>query len=264
MVSKTFEDSVYHFTEDIFKQLLDTFQGKTMGKDVSLDIMMNGFFGDKGKGKNVILKQEISNNIDKDKNEKMALPIKLLKLSEIHNSFKASKSQEEYYRENGSSEDILQYVRIPGKAFGEKWCEKLCKEHFKLDNRLSSGHDHCKLNKKIEQKSARYGGNGAEWKWQHIEMKHEWDYIILCGLEFLGFRFYIASRKIIEDLINKKVITGQGAKDEKGVAQAQQAYWFMKSNFKKKTLQFNNYFTEINDEKSLTNYIHMSISSTPL
>tara|TARA_Y100000389_G_C17443738_1_gene510276 strand:- start:943 stop:2184 length:1242 start_codon:yes stop_codon:yes gene_type:complete len=40
----TFKDGVYYFTEDIFNQLLHLFQGKTLGKDVTLDILMNTFF----------------------------------------------------------------------------------------------------------------------------------------------------------------------------------------------------------------------------
>ena len=40
----TFKDGVYYFTEDIFKQLLHTFQGKTLGKDVTFDLLMNTFF----------------------------------------------------------------------------------------------------------------------------------------------------------------------------------------------------------------------------
>ena len=173
-----------------------------------------------------------------------------------HANFRASRTQEEYYRENGSPESILQYVRLPGKTFGEKWCESLCKEHFNMDRRSDSSHDHTKLGKTIEQKSARYGGNGAEWKWQHIEMSHNWDYLLLTGLEFNGFRFYIASRDKVEELIGEGVITGQGKQDENGVAQPQQAYWFVVSNFIKKGKNFTDYFTVLTDEQSLIDYIN--------
>ena len=107
---------------------------------------------------------------------------------------------------------LLQYVRLQGKTFGEKWCEKLAREYFNLDPRKGSGHDHCKLNKTIEQKSSRYGSNGADWKWQHIEMKHHFDYLLLTGLDFNGFNFYITKRSLVEELINKNIITGQGKK----------------------------------------------------
>ena len=186
----------------------------------------------------------------------MAISLNQLEAMTTHMNFRASRTQEEYYRENGSPESILQYARLAGKTYGEKWGESLCKEHFNMDRRSDSSHDHTKLGKTIEQKSSRYGGNGAEWKWQHIEMSHNWDYLLLTGLEFNGFRFYIASRDKVEELIGEGVITGQGKQDENGVAQPQQAYWFVVSNFIKKGKNFTDYFTVLTDEQSLIDYIN--------
>ena len=91
------------------------------------------------------------------------------------------------------------------------------KEYFNLETRSDSGHDHVKNGNTLEQKSARWHGNGNDWKWQHIEMTHHWDYLLLCGLDFNNIKYYIASRKIVEDLIKNGIITGQGKKDENGV-----------------------------------------------
>ena len=107
-----------------------------------------------------------------------------LLLLKSHQDFKPSKTQLEYYIENKASPQILQYVTLQGKTFGEKYMEKIAKEYFNLEKRINSSHDHIKLGKKIEQKSARYGSDGSEWKWQHIEMKHDWDYLLICGLDF--------------------------------------------------------------------------------
>jgi len=186
----------------------------------------------------------------------MAVSLSHLESLTTHVNFRPSRTQEEYYRDNGSPESILQYVRLPGKTFGEKWCESICKEHFNMDQRSDSSHDHTKEGKTIEQKSSRFGGNGAEWKWQHIEMSHNWDYLLLTGLEFTGFRFYITGREKVEELIREVVITGQGKKDENGVAQPQQAYWFDQSNFRRKNKNFTDYFTELMDEQSLIDYIN--------
>ena len=41
-------------------------------------------------------------------------------------------------------------------------------------------------------------------------------------------------RDKVEELIGEGVITGQGKQDENGLAQPQQAYWFVVSNFIKK------------------------------
>ena len=193
----------------------------------------------------------------------IAITMNTLRSLIIHQNFKPSKTQEDYYKENGAPEEILQYVRLAGKTFGEKWCEQLCKEYYNMDSRSNSTHDHCKMGKSIEQKSARYGGNGAGWKWQHIEMSHEWDYLLLTGVEFQGFRFYITDRSKVEELIGEGVITGQGKKGVDGVAQPQQAYWFEISNFVKKNKNFTDYFTELADEQSLIDYIQTSTSSTP-
>ena len=165
---------------------------------------------------------------------KHGLSIRKLRSLELHKSFKKPKSQYEYYKLNGSPKDILQYVKLQGKTFGEKYAEGLCQEYFNMDKKTDSSHDHIKLNKTIEQKSARYGKGGEEWKWQHIEMNHNWDYLLICGLEFNGFRFYIATRKVIEFLIIHGVITGQGKKNKIGVAMPQEGYWFTKSNFYQK------------------------------
>ena len=85
--------------------------------------------------------------------------------------------------------------------------ERIAKEHFKLEDRTDSGL-HVKLTKMIEQKSAKYA-NGDDWKWQHIEMSHSWDYLLLCGLDFKEIKFYIAPRKTVEDLIKDNIITGK-------------------------------------------------------
>ena len=183
------------------------------------------------------------------------LSIKKLRSLDLHQSFEKPGSQYEYYKLNGSPEDILRYVKLQGKTFGEKYAEGICQEYFNMSKKTDSSHDHIKLNKTIEQKSARYGKCGEEWKWQHIEMNHNWDYLLVCGLEFNGFRFYIASRKIIEYLIIQGVITGQGKKNNRGIAVPQEGYWFTKSNFVKQNLQFENYFTEIYNERNLITYI---------
>ena len=179
---------------------------------------------------------------------------KLSKLH-VHKHFKPPKSQLDYYLENDSAKEIIQYVNLQGKTFGEKYMEQIAKEYFNMNARTSSTHDHIKLNKTIEQKSARYHANGGDWKWQHIEMKHEWDYLLLCGLDFKDVKFHIASRKVVEVLIEQGIIVGQGKKVN-NVAQPQQAYWFSKSDFKKHDKNFNCYFEEVIDEASLISYLN--------
>ena len=173
------------------------------------------------------------------------------KLNELqaHMAFKKPKSQEEYYIKYKSPEYILQYARISsGKTFGEQYMESIAKEYFKMDKRVSSTHDHIKNGKTIEQKSARYHANGSDWKWQHIELSHAWDFLLLTGLDIDCVRFYVAPRETVYQLIELRVITGQGKKDN-----PQQGYWFSRSDFKKNNLVFTDYFTELFGEQDLVN-----------
>lgn len=187
---------------------------------------------------------------------------KLISLK-CHQTFKLPKTQIDFYKENNAHIEILKYVELTGKSFGEKYMEALASEYFNLCKRESSesksgsgsGHDHTKNSKRIEQKSARYHACGGDWKWQHIEMKHAWDYLLLCGLDFQDIKYYIASRTVVEKLINEGVIVGQGKKVD-GVAQPQQAYWFSRSDFKKHNKLFSDYFVMVRDESELIQYLN--------
>ena len=189
------------------------------------------------------------------KNTKNGLNCKILKSLVSHRKFKIEKTQYDFYKKNNASQEILKYTNLQGRTFGEKYMESIACEYFNLDKRSSSTHDHIKCNKKIEQKSARYHANGNSWKWQHIELDHDWDYLLLTGLDFNEIVFYIGTKRIVKLLIQKKIITGQGKKDKSGISKPQQAYWFSKCVFKKNNLDFNKYFTKVLNEKELIDYI---------
>ena len=142
------------------------------------------------------------------------------------------KTQYQYYQEHDAPPEILMLVELPGKTFGEKCMEQITRYHYNMEPRYDSGHDHRKLGYTIEEKSARYHANGGDWKWQHIEMKHPWSYLFLSGLDFHRIRNYIATRETVESLISMGIVTGQGKKSDEGVANAQQGYWFSRSDFK--------------------------------
>jgi hypothetical protein len=189
----------------------------------------------------------------------VGLNINALEKLVAHLNFIVPKTQLDYYIDNDSSPEILKYVGLQGKTFGEKYMEPIAREFFNMEKRTNSSHDHSKNNKLIEQKSARYHANGSDFKWQHIEMNHEWDFLLLTGLEFNSIVFYIATRKIVEQLIEEGIITGQGKKDDNGVASPQQAYWFQRTDFKKKSKSITDYFTVVSSEEELVNYIEQSV-----
>ena len=176
-----------------------------------------------------------------------------IKKMKFYQGWEDPRSQYDQYRENGSPPFILKLAKLEGKCFGARM-EKLARERFNFDKPTDSSHDHKKNGKTFEQKSGRWYKCGGDWKWQHIEMKHEWEYLLLLGVDYLDFKFYIASRDIVEQLIKEGIITGQGKKIN-GKAQAQQAYWFRRSDFKKKNKNITDYFTTINNEEDLIDYI---------
>ena len=171
------------------------------------------------------------------------------------------KTQYQYYQEKGSPPEILMFVELPGKTFGEKYMEQITRCHYNMEPRDDSGHDHRKLGYAIEEKSARYHANGGDWKWQHIEMKHPWAYLFLSGLDFHRIRNFIASRETVESLISMGIVTGQGKKSDEGVANAQQGYWFSRSDFAKHGKSFLDYFHEIKNEEELIQFITQQSST---
>jgi len=148
----------------------------------------------------------------------------------------------------------MKYVELSPAAFGARM-EAIAREYLGLRNRIGSGHDHSVNDKTIEQKSSRYTAKGGEWMWQHIEIKHDWDYLLICGLNFHRIQFYISPRHKIERLIEVGVITGQGKKDTAGITEPQQAYWFSKKNFVKNNVEFSDYFTEVDSSESLNDFV---------
>ena len=68
-MSNNFNNGVYNFTEAVFKQLIDIFQGQTMGKDVTLDILMKEFFEESNV--NIIIEEEQAEQPEQEnKNER--------------------------------------------------------------------------------------------------------------------------------------------------------------------------------------------------
>lgn len=188
------------------------------------------------------------------KHKSTGLTIEKLNQLSSHINFVPPKTQLQHYVLNNAHPEIIKYVELSGKTFGEKFMEDLTQEWFKLDKRSDSSHDHKKCGKTIEQKSARYHANGTDWKWQHIEMNHQWDILLLCGLDYQMIRYFVATREVVHNLIENGIVTGQGKK-ENGIANAQQGYWFSRSDFKRKNKKFTDYFTEILSERDLIQFL---------
>ena len=77
---------------------------------------------------------------------KLGLTISVLKLLKSDINFTKPISQEDFYNKNGGPEEILKYVRLQGKTYGVAM-EQIAKEHFNMDVRTSTRHDHKKTEK---------------------------------------------------------------------------------------------------------------------
>lgn len=157
------------------------------------------------------------------------------------------KTQYDLYKKQNSPYEIAKLAIPTGKTFGA-FAETITNKFFKMDPRNGSGHDHNKINKKIELKSVRYTTSGKLSKFQHIEMQNDWEYLMLFVLNFDCIEYYITSREIVQQLIDCNVITGQGK-----YGKPAQGYWFDFTSFKNKKV--NDFFTKIETEKDLIEYL---------
>lgn len=143
-------------------------------------------------------------------------------------------SQLERYKQKGSPDYIIKFIKMGGGATMGSILEKFARFQFQcLKKRLSgeeqSGYDHrIEIDDKnifIEQKSSGHWGiNG--YKWQHVEPKHEWKLLLLCGIDYDNIHFWAIDRKIFDKLVTENKIKNQGSKT------SSQGYWFNYSDVK--------------------------------
>ena len=92
-------------------------------------------------------------------------------------SIKSRVSRYDYYKSLGACETILSFTKSEGKTFGTDM-EKLVIEWFQLGKRTNTQNDATYLDRKIEIKSSRYWGCEKSYKFQHIELDHDFDVLL--------------------------------------------------------------------------------------
>ena len=96
----------------------------------------------------------------------------------------------------------------------------------------------------IEQKSSgNWSNNDLDFKFQHIETKHKWDILLLCGIGYNNISFYGLKRNTFNMLIDMKKITNQGSKN----GNSSEGFWFNFKNVKE-------FVTEIHTTKQLLQF----------
>ena len=128
-----------------------------------------------------------------------------------------SRTQYEYYATNTKDEHILSLARISNaKAYGS-WMEKIHDEALGLvhdfsDTRWDSLDQD---NKRVEQKSARFGGGDGDIRnpfWNHLKPEHPWDYTLLTFLNFQEIEVFYLSKEDCRRYVDEGLIKPQGRK----------------------------------------------------
>ncbi len=131
---------------------------------------------------------------------------------------KASKeTQRERYRRLNASPEILRIIDIGGGPAMGTTLESYARYYFSpsLKERSSTGHDHTVNDKKLEQKSSGLWDKTEDsFKWQHIEVDHNWNGLLLAGILPQKIVFWGLTRKNFLELVEAGKVTNQGNKEK--------------------------------------------------
>lgn len=156
-------------------------------------------------------------------------------------SGKLNPTQIERYESQGSPEQIKRFIRIGGGPKMGVTLEEYARFKFtilkKREKGKNTGYDH-KINMEageqeesipfyVEQKSSGHWGTD-DFKWQHVEIKHKWHILLLCGIGYQEVKFWLMNRTTFERLIHEKKITNQGNKEN----DSSEGMWFNYSDVK--------------------------------
>ena len=138
-------------------------------------------------------------------------------------------SQLERYKIKNSPHYILKFISIGGGAKMGTTLEDFARFKFpslkKRDPGNNTGYDQkITLPSKeiyVEQKSSGHWGE-KDYTWQHVEVKHKWDILLLCGIDYLEISFWVMNRVVFNKLSEEKKITNQGNK----TGESTEGMWF--------------------------------------
>ena len=151
-----------------------------------------------------------------------------------------NKTQLDYYIENNSHEGTINLVKLNNKTFGERM-QSIITEVLNLDPPLNTSHDARKNELKFEIKSSRYWVRTEDFKWQHIMEHHDYDYLILAGLDFDEIILYCISKNKLKELKEIGTIKQQGGAEGQGL-------WFCRKNL-------SDYLFKIDSKFEFYNYL---------
>jgi hypothetical protein len=153
----------------------------------------------------------------------------------------AKPTQLQRYEMKKSPEYIKKFIAIGGGPKMGTTLEQYARFKFKNLQKRSkgkneTGYDHLinigAQNILIEQKSSGHWGDD-DYKWQHVEDKHKWNMLLLCGIDYTDIMFWGMDRKTFNRLISEKKITNQGNK----LGESSEGVWFNFSDVKDSLLE---------------------------
>lgn len=145
-------------------------------------------------------------------------------------SGKEKPSQLQRYEAKNAPDCIKKFIAIGGGPKMGTTLEQYARFHFKIlqkrdKGKEETGYDHIiKVDTKtirVEQKSSGHWGED-DYKWQHVEEKHKWNMLLLCGIDYSSIKFWGMDRKTFNRLISEKKITNQGNK----TGESSEGMWF--------------------------------------
>jgi hypothetical protein len=176
----------------------------------------------------IVFIEEVTNeNENENENEKTIIKTKYDCFWEQHGDGKPS--QTERYEKHNSPIGILKFIRIGGGPKMGITLENYARFEFsclqKRDKGKNTGYDH-KISLEsqeicVEQKSSGHWGE-SDYKWQHVEEKHKWHILLLCGIDYHEIHFWVMNRTIFYKLIEEKKITNQG----NNTGESSEGMWF--------------------------------------
>ena len=149
---------------------------------------------------------------------------------------KEKPNQLQRYEAKGSPESIKKFIAIGGGPKMGTTLEQFARFRFPTLQKRSkgkdqTGYDHLiQVGNKtvyVEQKSSGHWGE-SDFKWQHVEDKHMWNILLLCGIGYQEVHFWGMNRATFQQLIQDKKITNQGNK----AADSSEGMWFNYSDVK--------------------------------
>jgi hypothetical protein len=160
----------------------------------------------------------------------------------LEDSKRKTPTTKQRYINNGSPASITRLLELGGGQSLGTTLERFARYKFsslqprkkREDGKADTGHDHIiKLNDTdilVEQKSSSlcWGSNGEDLKFQHVEINHKWDVLLLCGIYYTEIKFWGMNRKTFNQLVSDGKITNQGSK----TGESSEGQWFYYSHVK--------------------------------